>query len=217
MPWNEPIYDRTANDVAQRLPKGFFNVADWVRINGNTRQVQAIVNIMLSLNLPFTELAQPSITTIPSVEDINAFVANIERLRAAAYLPVSTGVTPLKTDYKAGNSADAPDYNAVNAWERDLALIRELLVNAANDLIYCGVSNCGQVRPWASRFRNWQGYVPEAIDYRRVPRLGLAAGTGLTRQNRWRSPVDNTRRAPRAGVMVLGTGITRQNGFRRYA
>jgi hypothetical protein len=214
--WVEPITDRTAVDVAARAPKAFFNVSDWVRIYGNTQQIQAVVNVMLALSIPVTALAEPTITTLPKVEDINAFIANIERLRAAACLPTGTGVLPLKTDYKAGNSADAPDYQAVNAWERDLLLIRECLVQAAEQVISCGVANCGQARILQVGWRSWQGYAPDANDPRRLIRAGAVMGASLTRQNKWRSAIDHHQRVTRCGSSVCGAGLTLQNGFRRY-
>jgi hypothetical protein len=214
--WVEPIIDRTAADVSERTPKAFFNVADWVRINGNTQQIQAVVNVMLALNIPVAALAQPTLTTIPSVEDINAFIANIERLRAAACLPVATGATPLKTDYKAGNSADAPDYVAVNAWERDLLLIRVCLVQAAEQVLYCGTFGCGSPRILQVSFRAWKGYAPDANDPRRLIRAGAVVGASLTRQNKWRSAINHHQRVTRCGASTIGAGLTLQNGFRRY-
>jgi hypothetical protein len=214
--WTSPVYDRTASDVAQRLPKGFFNIADWLRIHGNTEQVQAVVNVMLSLSIPVTALTPPTITTIPAVAEINAFIENIERLRAAACLPTATGAVALKYDYKGGNSADAPDFNAVNAWERDLELIRAGLAEAAEQVLTCGTFNCGSPRILQSGWRHWTGYVPEAVDYRRLIRSGATTGAGLTRQNRWRSPVDQRRRVLRCGMSVCGASSTRQSSFRRY-
>jgi hypothetical protein len=215
--WIDPIFDRDQDDIATRTAKAFFNVADWIRINGNTQQVQAVVNIMLGLSIPVTSLPEPSITTIPSVDDVNAFILNIERLRSAAAMPVGTGLVPLKVDYKAGASADAPDYNAVNDWERDVYLIRECLREAVEQVIYCGSFNCGQARLWAVNWRHWQGYVPDANDAHRMIRLGSKVGQGFTRQNRWRSLINRHRRVARCGLSTCGASIIRQNGFRRYA
>ena len=214
--WIDPIYDRTQGDIDARAAKAFFNLLDWARIYGDTRQIQAVVNVMLALDIPVTDQAQPIITTIPTVESINAMIADIERLRVAAAMPTSL-VTPLKVDYKAGPSQDAPDFNAVNAWERDIYLIRALLATAAEQALYCGAFNCGQDRLVANGFRTWRGYVADANNLYRLPRMGASAGAGLTRQNRWRSLVDHHKQTPRANVAVCGTSLLRQNSWRKYA
>lgn len=214
--WIEPIYDRTALDITNRTPKAFFNILDWARIYGNTQQVQAVINIMLALDIPVTDLSAPSILTIPTADDINALAANIERLRAAAALPTAAGVSVIKTDWKSGSGADAPDFNTVNDWERDLALIRSLTATAAEQALYCGAFDCGA--PWmiAHSFQPWRGYVPNANDLRRVPRLSTVAGAGLTRQNRWRSLVNHHKQTPRSNVAACGASLIRQNSWRKY-
>lgn len=217
MSWTKPVTDRTLADVLSRTEKAFFNVADWLRIYGNSEHVNTLVNKLLGLAIPFTTLTPPAITHFPTADEINALIANIDRLRQAAALPESSGVVPLKTDWQPGNGAAAPDYEDANDWERDLALVRALLITAVEQVIYCGTFNCGQPRMLQVGFRRWGGYVPEAYDPVRRVRMGSRAGTGLTRQNRWRSPVDRRRRVLRCGVGRVGEGATRQNGYRRYA
>jgi hypothetical protein len=216
MGWIEPIYDRTAADITNRTSKAFFNILDWVRIYGNTQQIQAIVNVMLSLSIPITRLTQPAITTIPAVADINSLIDNIEQLRVAACLPVATGAVSLKSNYLAGNSADAPDYIAVNTWEEDIQLIRECLHSAASQVVYCGMANCGQTHLIQVHWRKWR-YVFDANDPGRRIRTGAIMATSLNRQNKFRSLVDHHRRHTRCGISNCGSGLLRQNGFRRYA
>ena len=185
--WQTPVTDRTLSDVLSRTAKGFLNILDWVRIYGNSEQILAITRIMHELDIPFTELAEPSITSIPTVGEINSLVENIDQLRAESYLPAITGLVALKYDYVAGSGAVAPDYLAVNQWEQDLLILREMLVNAAEYFIYCGVASAGQVRFWQVRFRTWPNYVPAAATPVRRPRCGIvSSGTVLTRQNSWR-------------------------------
>ena len=188
--WLEPITDRTADDIVNRTAKAFLNVADWLRIRGNTLQAQAVVNILMGLNVQVSDLASPAITTWPSASEINDLIGDIDTLREAAHLPASTGLVELKHDYLAGAGAVAPDYTDVNDWEQDLLLVRDGLAQAASYLVYCGVSGCGQARYWQARFRAWPGYVPPAA-----------------------SPV----RRPLAGIAVAGSGYLRQNKFRRYS
>jgi hypothetical protein len=185
--WNSAIYDRTQLDLLLRTQKAFLNVSDWLRITGNTEQIQAVVRVFLALDIPLTPITPPTLTTWPKVEDINQLIENIDALREAACLPVSAGVIPLKHDYLAGNGSVAPDYNAVNAWERDLFLIRAQLAAASDYRVSCGVANCGQPRFFQSRFRAYPAYVPVAASPVRVPRCGLAlAGSSLTQQNSFR-------------------------------
>ncbi len=216
MSWTSPITDRTLEDILQRTEKAFFNVSDWLRIYGNSQIVSILVNALLGLGVPFTELEPPAITHFPTADEINDLIANIDRLRQAAALPESSGVVPLKTDWQPGSGAAAPDYEDVNDWERDLDLIRSLLVEAMEYAIFCGVAAAGQPRYWQNRFRRWPHYV-KPVDRRRLPRAGVAAaGNGITRANRWRSLAAVTRRAPRLGAAVAGRSYGRQNAWRFY-
>ena len=184
--WRDPITDRTQTDILFRTAKAFLNVSDWLRITGNTEQVQVVVRLMLSLEVPLSALIEPTIITFPRVEDINTLIANIDALQAAACLPAGIGIVPLKYNHIAGSGAVAPDYADVNDWERDLLLIRAWLVTAADYRMTCGVANCGQPRFWQARFRVWP-YILPAVSPVRSPRCGLTiAGASLIRQNSWR-------------------------------
>jgi hypothetical protein len=187
--WIAPITDRTRDDLQARTAKAFLNVSDWLRIYGNTILDQRAVQAIIGLNAVLTSLTQPAITEFPSVVDINTLIENIDLLREATCLPASLGLVALKHDYIAGSGAEAPNYEDVNDWERDILLIRDQLLILADYLVYCGVANCGQTRLWQNQFRRWI-YVQDAL-----------------------SPV----RLGRCGVAITGSGLTRQNYFRRYA
>lgn len=186
--WSTPITDRSDADILARTAKAFINVVDWLRIYNNSQQAHEIVSVLLGLDVAFSALTEPVITDFPDVDDINTLIENIDLLREAASLPSATGIETLKYDYLAGAGAVAPYYEDVNDWERDLLLIRDMLVTAADYQVYCGVAAVGQPRHWQNRYRRWT-FVPEAA-----------------------SPV----RRPRCGLVVSGTGMTRQNLFRRY-
>jgi hypothetical protein len=188
--WLEPITDRTATDIADRTSKAFFNVIDWLRIYGNATIVNAIANVVLGTEIAFyTNVIEPTITTIPSVADLNILLANIERVRIVFGLPAVTGLTELKTYWLGGANADAPDYLNVNDWEHNVQLLRDLLRIIANHRISCGVPNVGQSRLWQHRFRLF-AWVPEAG-----------------------SPVLRTR----TGIGRAGVDLIRNNMFRRYS
>lgn len=188
MAWIEPIYDRTAADIAARSSKAFFNVVDWVRINGNTTHVRAMITVLRGVTIAYNALPAPAMASLPTAQEINQFVQNIETLRDNSGAPVSFGVVALKTDYVSGASGSAPDYADVNDWERNLAILKDFLVKSAHYEVFCGVAEAGQSRFWQSRFR---------VPFVREEEAPL--------------------RRPRCGVAVCGTDAARQNKFRRYA
>lgn len=187
MPWISPIFDRSADDITNKTKKAFFNVLDWIRVNGNTDHLNTIIEAMLGVSIDFTELDEPNILSIPTADEINTFIQNIENIRLYLGYPTSTGIVALKTNWLSGTSAPTPDYNVVNSWEKDLSLLRELLIKSIEVYIYCGVSSCGQQRFWQARFRQWQNYILPEDTWTRYARCGVtSAGTSLTFQSRFR-------------------------------
>jgi hypothetical protein len=151
--WVTPITDRTLVDVTARAAKAFLNVADWERINGNTTFVKQQIFDLLGVDVTLTTLTPPTTTSFPAVGDINHLVENIDLLRVAACLPAATGIVELEHNYLPGIAAAAPDYQAVNLWEKDLDLLHTLLPVAAGYFVRCGVAATGQPRFWQVRFR----------------------------------------------------------------
>jgi hypothetical protein len=115
----QPIYDRDADDITARNSKAFFNVVDWIRVNGNTQYLNALATLLRLWDIDFTELPEPDIATIPTAEDINQFVENIDRIREILSFPSATGIVALKHDY-AGTLSEIINYETVNNWERDI-------------------------------------------------------------------------------------------------
>lgn len=188
-PWQTPITDRVASDITNRTAKAFFNVADWLRVYGNSEIVNALTNVYLALSIPFTELTEPTVTTFPTAAEINSLIENIDLCRAAACLPSALGVETLDYAYTEGAGGTVPDYTDVNAWEADLALVREYLATAVDYRVYCGVAGCGQPRFYQNRWRRYP----------------------------WTPTSPTQPRRPRCSVATCGASLTRQNGFRRYA
>ena len=186
--WLRPIFDRVLLDITNRTAKAFFNVLDWARIYENTKIIKAVVDMVMGTNAEFTEIAAPTITTIPAVASFNTLLANIEAVRTASGLPAVLGLVELKTNWKGGANETAPDYNDVNDWERDIQFIRDFSRIAANDRIFSGVPNAGQSRLWQHRFRRFN----------------------------WVQPSLTPLRCARSGIAVSGSVLTRQNLFRRY-
>jgi hypothetical protein len=185
MPFVTPVTDRTAADILNKTDKSFFNVADWIRINGNTIYVRALMYVLRGINIDFETLDTPSITTIPTVDEFNAFIQNIENIRLALGLPAVAGIVDLKTDYEAIENSEVPDYTDANAWEKNLLLIKNLTIAVSTFMVMCGVGASGQQRYWQNRFRNM--FVKSVKHPVQRPITGIAiSGAGLMRQSGWR-------------------------------
>jgi hypothetical protein len=189
MKYINPIYDRTATDITNKTAKAYFNIADWIRIYGNAEICNYVVTWMLGIGITFTTIGEPTITTIPSVTDLNTLLTNIERMRLESGLPAITGLKTLSTTWLSGTSAIAPDYDDVNDWEKNIHLIIYAVARAVEYSVYCGVALVGQIRFYQNCFRQFPNWVQPAA-----------------------SPV----RAARMNVSTCGCGLTRQNGYRRY-
>jgi hypothetical protein len=112
--------------VTNKTAASYFNVADWTRIYGNSQLVNSLAEIMLDTPIDFDILTAPTITTIPSVTDFNAFLANIERTRIACAGESIPGTgTEIKDDYEAGPNKQAPNYVDANRWESTIDAIWE--------------------------------------------------------------------------------------------
>lgn len=185
--YTTPIFDRTVDDISARTAKAFFNLSDWMRVYGNAQIVNAIVSA-LNGHIAFDTVVEPTITTIPTVTELNTLLANIERLRVGSGLPPIEGITSIKHDWIEGSAADAPDYLDANDWEKVLDVIFHSVVLSTDYRVYCGVAGAGQPRLYQARWRV-HGWVPDSV-----------------------SPV----RRARTGVATTNTGLTRNNSFRRY-
>lgn len=150
MSWTTPITDRTQQDIIDRTTKGFFNVADWLRIKGNIDYVKSQLDSNGYLDIPLNPLTTPTTTTIPVVSQIDDFIENIARLAQSAVIP---SLVDLKYDYQGGANEEVPDYNDVNDWENNLLRMHDDIPKAVNYRTFCGVSKCGQARLWQNRFR----------------------------------------------------------------
>ena len=188
--YQTPVTDRTADDIVNQTAKAFFNVSDWLRIYNNTQVVNALVEFLLDIDIAFDALSTPTITTIPTVAQLNTLLLNIERIRLASGFPAIDGLTEIVTSWADGTSADAPTYIEANQWEQVLDTIYRSIARSVEYQPYCGVLGAGQSRLWQHRFRQyseWVAYNPNPV------------------------------RHARTGCAVAGTGLTRSDGFRRYS
>jgi hypothetical protein len=186
MRYIEPINDRTALDVTNKTTKAFFNIADWLRVYNNTQVVNALVSFLLSMGITFNAVGEPTITTFPTVTDVNTLLANIERIRLAAQLPAITGLVEITSAFTEGGAGNAPDYLDANDWENALHIILNAFPAMVEYVVFCGVGATGQPRFYQHRFRQY-AWVALSASPTRLTRLGFAtSGTGLTRNNSFR-------------------------------
>lgn len=186
--FTDPIFDRTATDVANRTAKAFINVVDWLRIYDNAEIINLLINTLFDVNVEFGFVSDPTITTIPTVAELNTLLANIERIRIASGLPEILGLSEVVYDWQEGSRVDSPDYMDVNQWEEVLYIIRNNLYLSVEYMIYCGVAATGQPRFYQNRWRRFT-WVENSV-----------------------APV----RRAKTNVAITGTGLKRQNGYRRY-
>jgi hypothetical protein len=180
------IFDRTALDITNRTAKAFLNVSDWQRIYNNAQVANTLVSFLLSIDIVFDEVAEPTITTIPTVTQLNTLLANIERIRLASGLPAIPGLVEITSNWTAGSAADAPDYLDINAWEQVLSIIFFTAGLSVEYVIYCGISNAGQPRFYQHQFRQYK-WVPSHFPAKRKGRTGISiAGAGLKRNSKYR-------------------------------
>lgn len=151
MSWVTPITDRAQTDIDSKTSKGYFNVSDWVRIDGNVDVVLAMLTSNGYETPSKTSLTTPTTTTIPTVSELNSFINNIVILQEVVYL--GSSLATLKHDYQPGANADAPDFNDVNDWENNLLVMYDSIPKAVDFRIACGVARAGQERFWQNQFR----------------------------------------------------------------
>ena len=125
MSWTTPVTDRTPADLVARNSKAFMNTGDWTRIYENSRIVFTLVEIDAGESFTFNTISTPTITSIPTITDVNKLVTNIEgaRLEAAVLATIPGALTPIKFDWEDGPSVAMFGYRDVNLWESTLLAI----------------------------------------------------------------------------------------------
>ena len=87
MAWEEPITDRTAEDVAYRQKKAYCNAGDLNRLEENSRILGALFGVNLSTRTWQRE-------DFPTVDELSRILENIAALRAAYYTRQDTPQPP---------------------------------------------------------------------------------------------------------------------------
>jgi len=126
------ITDRVQTDVTWHTAKGFFNLSDWQRIYQNSYTAS------IATGSSFDTITPPTLTSIPSIVNLNKLILNIERARLAS---ISAGaLSSLRYNWGEGN-VSAIRFTDVNLWEQTLAAILDVYIQRYER---CGIAKCGQ-------------------------------------------------------------------------
>lgn len=121
------ITDRTAQDVATRTEKGFYNVSDIQRINSYIEYLSDV----LGLNLTVTGVSLGQALTRAQMDDI---INNVNAIRAAWYVASDTPQTPIAVNW---------DYKKANNIEKILKALDEFYQSTQIDKLYSGTFRAG--------------------------------------------------------------------------
>lgn len=121
------ITDRTAQDVAQRTQKGFYNVSDVQRVNSYIEYLSDV----LGLNLTVTDVSLGQALTR---EQMDAILSNINAIRAVWYVASDTPQTPIAVNW---------DYVKANNVEKILLALDEFYQSVQIDKLYSGTFRAG--------------------------------------------------------------------------
>ena len=121
------ITDRTAQDVATRTEKGFYNVSDIQRINSYIEYLSDV----LGLNLTVTDVSLGQALTRAQMD---AILSNINAIRAAWYVASDTPQTPIAVNW---------DYKKANNIEKILLAFDEFYQSTQIDKLYSGTFRAG--------------------------------------------------------------------------
>ena len=156
----QPVFDRTQEDVAQKRPKGFFNVSDWNRVVNNLITLRDFLVTYFAKDAPNDIRWKPQASAqidssyivdeskYPTAAKMNAIAAAIMDLRMAKDL-TPYGYEELYQQYTAGKTGtgNRMDYKELNRWEQDLEIEERVLsgivemstyANDGNGTYYCG-------------------------------------------------------------------------------
>lgn len=142
--WITPIFDRTQSDVdyARQLLlqrkndvelKGCFNVSDITRIDNNARHLSDKL-FELYYSQDIVTQASWGMGNVPTQSSVDRIINNIEKLWKGYHKPTGAVDLPLTL----------LDYKQVNAIEKNLYLIKEMLDDMTSSFRECGTFNCGE-------------------------------------------------------------------------
>ena len=142
--WSEPIFDRTLADVEyarQQLVnninnvdfKGCLNANDLIRIENNARYLADSLNNLCYCNTITTQSTWKA-NSLPNVTQVTRIINNVSKLISAYYKPSNAPNLP----------TTLLTYEQVNALEKNLHLIKEILDDMITYFRECGTFVCGE-------------------------------------------------------------------------
>lgn len=126
--WENPVFDRTQQDLMDRNPKAARNASMINRIEGNIQHLSDI----FGLNLTTKQWAR---TGLPNRSDISRILSNIDRIREGYRVYATTPATPILP------------FNTIEKWnnaERILFDIKRLYTLEQSNLEYAGEFYAGE-------------------------------------------------------------------------
>lgn len=156
----QPVFDRTQADVANKTKKGFFNVSDWNRVVNNTITLREFLVKYFAKGAPDSRRWKPQASAVidssflvdaskfPTQFMMNAMAEAIMDLRMGESL-AQVGWQELYNQYTAGKTGtgNKMNFQELNRWEQDLEIEERILsgitemwtyVNDGNGTYYCG-------------------------------------------------------------------------------
>lgn len=121
------ITDRTAQDVAQRTQKGFYNTSDVQRVNSYIQYLSTAYGLNLTIE-------NFSVGEVLTRAQMDAIISNVNAIRAAGYTTSDTPPTPIAVNW---------DYNKANDIEKILQIVNEFYQSMQIDKIYSGTFRAG--------------------------------------------------------------------------
>lgn len=121
------IFDRTAQDVEQKTPKGYYNISDIKRINSYIEYLATKLDLTL-------EIITPNLGEALTIVRIQSIIENVNALRKKWYVAENTPATPIATNW---------DYKQANDLEKVLQALYDFMVSVKNDKLYSGTFKAG--------------------------------------------------------------------------
>lgn len=121
------IFDRTADDVANKTAKGLYNVKDIERINSYIEYLSAVLDLHL-------DVINPNLGEALTLSKMQSIIDNVNVIRNKWYVATDTPQTPVATNW---------DYEKANNIEKILQAMYEFVVSVKNDKLYSGTFRAG--------------------------------------------------------------------------
>jgi hypothetical protein len=122
------VYDRTQADVDAGNSKGFWNISDINRVESKEKEIADYLGITITYKTW-------SLGDLISLEDIQAILADIQRMRNAWHTASDTPATPTPNGW---------DYASANNIEKILSDMYDFVLSVQSDFIYSDQIYSGQ-------------------------------------------------------------------------